>query len=147
MKPGVTNLPAPSMTVAPGGTVTEARGPTAVMRLPVMTIGRSAIGGPPLPSMIVAPTTAVDAAACDAAVERCAEATAARAMARRARADWCLVMVLSLMLAALLDAAGLSSVLARFRPSLAFGGSRLTRAAGAGIQATSAARRALRARR
>src|SRR5687767_12140032 len=61
MKPGVTNLPAPSMTCAPGGTVTDDRGPTALMRRPETTMVPSRRGGPPLPSMMTAPTMATAA--------------------------------------------------------------------------------------
>ena len=58
MKPGVTNFPEPSITRAPSGTSTEVPGPTAVIRLPSMTIVPFSIGGPPFPSMIVPPTMA-----------------------------------------------------------------------------------------
>ena len=63
MNPGVTYLPAPSITWAPSGTSTDARGPTAAMRFPSMSSVPSARGGPPLPSMMTAPTIAMGAAA------------------------------------------------------------------------------------
>src|ERR1043166_5197953 len=59
MKPGVANLPVASITRAPLGTVTEALGPAAAMRLPRMTIVASGTAGPPLPSISVAPTSAI----------------------------------------------------------------------------------------
>ena len=67
--PGVTNLPLPSITSAPSGTATDARGPMAEIRSPSMTMVPSAMGTPPCPSMIVAPTMAsVAGDSCAAAV-------------------------------------------------------------------------------
>src|SRR5262245_15020006 len=63
MKPGDANLPVASTTRAPVGTLTEARGPTAVMRLPRTTIVTSGTAGPPLPSTNVAPTMATTVSA------------------------------------------------------------------------------------
>ena len=57
--PGVTYFPAPSMTRAPAGTVTEARGPISAIRCPRITMVASESGGPPFPSITVAPTIAV----------------------------------------------------------------------------------------
>ena len=75
------------MTVAPPGTGVEARGPTAAMRPPSMTTVASASGGPPLPSMTVAPTIAV--VACWAVVDggwAAAMAASMRIVAARKRA-------------------------------------------------------------
>src|SRR5262245_32060305 len=58
MRPGVTYLPFASMTVAPCGTCTDARGPSAVIFPPLTTGVASEIGAPPLPSITVAPTIA-----------------------------------------------------------------------------------------
>ncbi|MGH6919472.1 MAG: hypothetical protein ACREJ0_17405 [Geminicoccaceae bacterium] len=58
MNPGVAYLPAASITRAPRGTVTEARGPISAMRLSRTTMVTSGTGGPPLPSIRVAPTIA-----------------------------------------------------------------------------------------
>ncbi len=58
MKPGVMNLPFASITVAPGGTCTDARDPTALILPPVTMTVASDIGEPPLPSMTVPPTIA-----------------------------------------------------------------------------------------
>ena len=58
-EPGVTNLPVPSMTRLPLGTLTLARGPTAAIRFPRMTIVASCTGGVPVPSITVAPTMAI----------------------------------------------------------------------------------------
>ncbi|MGH9888952.1 MAG: hypothetical protein ACREBE_25690 [bacterium] len=63
MKPGVANLPVPSTTREPAGTATEARGPTAVMRLPRTMIVASESAAPPLPSISVAPTMATTVSA------------------------------------------------------------------------------------
>src|ERR1700735_2613154 len=65
MKPGTTHLPATSMTWAPAGTWTEARRPMAWMREPAMTMTESGLGGPPFPSMTVAPVMAMVWAAAD----------------------------------------------------------------------------------
>jgi len=52
-------LPVPSTMRAPAGTRTDARGPTAAMRLPRTTIVASLTTAPPVPSMSVAPTMAI----------------------------------------------------------------------------------------
>src|SRR4051812_5270970 len=64
MNPGVTNLPVPSITVAPAGTVTDPRGPISAIRLSRTTMVAFDSGAPPLPSMIVAPTTATTPVCC-----------------------------------------------------------------------------------
>src|SRR5437867_1196226 len=57
--PGVRNLSRAGMTVAPGGTVVVLARPTLVTRLPsTMTVAASP-GGRPLPSISVAPTSAI----------------------------------------------------------------------------------------
>ncbi len=58
-KPGTMNCPVASITVAPAGTATVARGPAAVMRSLVTTTTASGTGAPPLPSISVAPVMAV----------------------------------------------------------------------------------------
>src|SRR4029453_6363810 len=57
-KPGTTNWPAPSIVCAPAGTGVDARGPTAAMRPSRTTTTALATGGPPLPSITVAPVMA-----------------------------------------------------------------------------------------
>src|SRR5262245_195783 len=46
------------MMVAPSGIRTDARGPTALMRDPLITTTASGSGGPPFPSMTAQPTMA-----------------------------------------------------------------------------------------
>src|SRR5262245_33403535 len=60
MKPGSRYVPRASTTCAAAGGCTRARGPTAAMRAPVTTTVASASGAPPLPSMTVAPTNAME---------------------------------------------------------------------------------------
>src|SRR5262245_18682538 len=62
--PGMIQRPCASTWLASAGMRTLLREPTVVMRDPVMTITASLIGGPPLPSMTVAPTSAVVACGC-----------------------------------------------------------------------------------
>src|SRR5215510_12319270 len=58
MNPGSAYPPFASMTVAPSGIRTDARGPTALMRDPLTNTTASGSGGPPFPSMTVQPTMA-----------------------------------------------------------------------------------------
>src|SRR5579872_1762412 len=87
MNPGVANLPVASITRAPLGTGTVARGPIAAIRRPRTTMMASGIAGPPLPSITVAPTIAitlsVDAIDCgtDASAIRAVGAACARTLA------------------------------------------------------------------
>ena len=60
--PGMIQRPRASIWVAPAGIVTAVRGPMAVIREPDTTMTASLRGGPPVPSMTVAPTIAVVAA-------------------------------------------------------------------------------------
>src|SRR5262245_42688389 len=64
MKPGTTKWFVPSIVAAPGGTCVDARGPAAVMRPPTITTTAFATGGPPLPSISVAPRMAKDGDGC-----------------------------------------------------------------------------------
>jgi hypothetical protein len=77
-RPGITVLPAAFTIVAPGGIVTRARAPVAVMRSPLTRITESSIAAAPLPSMTRPPTRAVTAPACP----RCAWGVMAHAMIR-----------------------------------------------------------------
>src|SRR6185436_19056189 len=84
MKPGTIQRPLTSTVVAPSGTFTLARGPTATIRDPEMTRTPSAIGGPPLPSTIVAPVSAkMEAGACAIGDTPSTSATAADSEAKR----------------------------------------------------------------
>src|SRR4051794_38685411 len=58
ISPGMTNLPAAPIRLAPGGTAILSAGPTATMRPLSATMVAFRSGGPPFPSMSVAPTTA-----------------------------------------------------------------------------------------
>src|SRR5262245_14085027 len=84
--PGMIQRPRASTSCAPAGIDTARRGPTAVMRAPSTTMTASGIGGPPWPSMSVAPTIA-DRAAGDWAA-RCPSANARHAPARVIRVRW-----------------------------------------------------------
>src|SRR5215471_3583007 len=53
--PGITNLPRPSISVAPGGAAIEAASPTVRILSPSMTTVAFSRGGRPVPSMTVAP--------------------------------------------------------------------------------------------
>src|SRR5882762_3196435 len=80
MNPGVRNFPLPSITRAPAGTLTEARGPAATILPPTTTTTASGTGVPPFPSISVAPTIAiVESAATD---EREALGRSARAITK-----------------------------------------------------------------
>src|SRR5207249_2797181 len=57
-RPGIKNLPRPSMVWAPGGAGVVAAGPAAVSRSPSTTTVASCIGGRPVPSIRTAPCTA-----------------------------------------------------------------------------------------
>ena len=92
--PGMTAPPAASTIAAPSGTATCAPGPAAMIRLPSTTTTPSAIGAPPIPSMMVALVTATapgDAASFTGAgaqaVARTMRVAAARMLAPPTTAD------------------------------------------------------------
>src|SRR5882724_11758672 len=71
MNPGVMNLPAASIRRLPGGISMEFRRPTATMCSPLINTTASVTDGPPLPSINVAPTIAIEA--CPSAVGSAAD--------------------------------------------------------------------------